>query len=398
MASSISLHQHSSIYCLFSTPTLRFGKHPHHIISILPSFRKNFLKFHTRTTVPFAVTESDSPKSLEPNPQTLVQEIAESFVLPADFFSQLPSDLRLDDGSLRGLDVWVSFAFIVEGCGLNDAAFDLSNGPVKVECGEEVGETLLNISRAWEMADTSTSTALVDKLPLLLAFGRRLLSAGKRFQSMGQYGEGEVQKIAKVMIKTGKLLSASPVSGVDVEEFKQQTRMFKFGDLQVELTSGKAYTGAAIAFIFSFLSWELGQGIQSIPESSLQYANDNALLLAKSLRASLLVMSYSSTVLAAFAMVGLILLGGQLKSENKLALLGEGEPLGCLMGLITRRSSSDSCTQCGSVSHINMYFTCTSPVTNVVSDLDIPVTDRLKCGSTDCYWNSNGISRLGWIN
>lgn len=29
------------------------------------------------------------------------------------------------------------------------------------------------------------------------------------------------------MIKTGKLLSASPVSGVDVEEFKQQTRMFK---------------------------------------------------------------------------------------------------------------------------------------------------------------------------
>ncbi|KAL3370928.1 hypothetical protein AABB24_007780 [Solanum stoloniferum] len=303
MASSLSLHQHT-IYSLSPTPTLGFGKYPHHI-SILPSFRKNFLKFDSPTTVPFAVTESDSPKSLEPDPQTLLQQVAESFVLPADFFSQLPRDLRLD---------------------LNDAAFDLSNGPVKDECGEEVGETLLNISRAWEMADTSTSTTLVDKLPLLIgsltgsqksAFGRRLLSAGKRFQSMGQYGEGEVQKIAKVMIKTGKLLSASPVSGVEGEEFKQQTRMFKFGDLQVELTSGKAYTGAAIAVIFSFLSWELSQGIQSIPESSLQYANDNALLLAKSLRASLLVMSYSSTVLAAFATVGLILLGGQLKSENK---------------------------------------------------------------------------------
>ncbi|WMV25813.1 hypothetical protein MTR67_019198 [Solanum verrucosum] len=346
MASSLSLHQHT-IYSLSPTPTLGFGKYPHHI-SILPSFRKNFLKFDSPTTVPFAVTESDSPKSLEPDPQTLLQQVAESFVLPADFFSQLPRDLRLD---------------------LNDAAFDLSNGPVKDEealnkgqdgkmgdnkcldmslvstCGEEVGETLLNISRAWEMADTSTSTTLVDKLPLLigsltgsqksgknkpttmmlyflpytskLTFGRRLLSAGKRFQSMGQYGEGEVQKIAKVMIKTGKLLSASPVSGVEGEEFKQQTRMFKFGDLQVELTSGKAYTGAAIAVIFSFLSWELSQGIQSIPESSLQYANDNALLLAKSLRASLLVMSYSSTVLAAFATVGLILLGGQLKSENK---------------------------------------------------------------------------------
>lgn len=77
------------------------------------------------------------------------------------------------------------------------------------------------------------------------------------------------------MMKTGKLLSASPVSGVDGEEFKQQTRTFKvlngiwiiyfqdvvnafypktislqFGDLQVALTPGKAYTGAAIAFIF----------------------------------------------------------------------------------------------------------------------------------------------------
>ncbi|CAN4115220.1 unnamed protein product [Withania somnifera] len=304
MASSLSLHQHF-IYCLSPTPNLRFAKCSHHI-STLPTFGKDFFKLGCRTAVPFSVTESDSPKSVEPDPQRLVQQVADSFVLPADYFSQLPRDLRLD---------------------LNDAAFDLSNGPVKDECGEEVGETLLNISRAWELADTSTSTALADKLPLLVgsltgsqksAFGRRLLSAGRRFQSMGQYGEGEVQKIAKVMIKTGKLLSASPVSGVgDGEEFKKQTKIFKFGDLQVELTSGKAYAGAAIAFIFSFLSWELSQGVESIQESSLQYANDNALLLAKSLRGSLLVMSYSSTILSAFSMVGLILLGGQLKSEDK---------------------------------------------------------------------------------
>ncbi|KAJ8544114.1 hypothetical protein K7X08_028625 [Anisodus acutangulus] len=286
MASSLSLslhHQH--IYCI--SPNLRFPKCPHHLVPT-PYFRNNFLKFdspRTTTTVPFAVTESDSPKSLEPDPLCLLQEVADSFVLPADYFSQLPRDLRLD---------------------LNDAAFDLSNGPVKDECGEEVGETLLNISRAWERADTSTSTALVDKLPLLVgsltgsqksAFGRRLLSAGKRFKSMGQYGEGEVQKIAKVMIKTGKLLSASPVCGVDGEESKLQTRTFKFGDLQVELTPGKAYIGAAIAFIFSFLSWELSQGVQSIQESSLQYANDNALLLAKSLRGTLLKISEKTFLL-----------------------------------------------------------------------------------------------------
>nr|GMC77222.1 exosome complex component CSL4 [Ipomoea batatas]GME18473.1 exosome complex component CSL4 [Ipomoea batatas] len=50
---------------------------------------------------------------------------------------------------------------------LNDAAFDLSNGQVKTECGEDLGETLLNISRAWEQADTSTSTALMKMVPQL---------------------------------------------------------------------------------------------------------------------------------------------------------------------------------------------------------------------------------------
>ncbi|KAK4366484.1 hypothetical protein RND71_014364 [Anisodus tanguticus] len=135
---SLSLH-HQHIYC--------FPKWPRHLPT--PYFRNNFLKFdsHRTTTVPFAVTESDSPKSLEPDPLNLLQQLADSFVLPADYFSQLPRDLRLD---------------------LNDAAFDLSNGPVKDECGEEVGETLLNISRAWEQADASTSTALVDKLLLLV--------------------------------------------------------------------------------------------------------------------------------------------------------------------------------------------------------------------------------------
>lgn len=28
-----------------------------------------------------------------------------------------------------------------------------------------------------------------------LALGKRLVSAGRRFQSMGQYGQGEVQKV-----------------------------------------------------------------------------------------------------------------------------------------------------------------------------------------------------------
>ncbi|KAG4983559.1 hypothetical protein JHK87_028308 [Glycine soja] len=169
---------------------------------------------------------------------------------------------------------------------LNDAAFHLSSGPVLDECGQELGETLLNLSRAWELADTSTSHSLVKKLPLIevkltgsakSALGKHLVSAGRRFQSMGQYGQGEPQKIAKAVIAAGRALSASSTSAVIVEELKEETRVLK--------------------------------GIQNIPDSSLQYANDNALLLAKSLKGALLAIFYSSTFLSALPRWDLFYLG-----------------------------------------------------------------------------------------
>ncbi|CAO2836492.1 unnamed protein product [Amaranthus hypochondriacus] len=259
-------------------------------------------------TVAFALTQSDSsepPKSFNPDPQILLQELADSLILPSDYFAKLPNDLRLD---------------------LNDAAFDLSNGPVLDECGQDLGETLLNLGRAWELADTSTSSSLAKKLPLLessltesakAAFGKRLQSAGRRFQSMGQYGQGELGRIAKSMISAGKLLSATAVPTSTEERPKVETRTFKFGELQVAVTPEKANIGAVIAVVFGILSWQISQGIQSTPENSLQYANENALLLAKSLRAFLLVIFYSSTVLSGFSAIGLVLLARQLKSESE---------------------------------------------------------------------------------
>ncbi|KAI3757281.1 hypothetical protein L6452_04815 [Arctium lappa] len=254
-----------------------------------------------------ALTESsDSPKSFDPpDPQILLQELADSFNLPPDYFSQLPNDLRLD---------------------LNDAAFDLSNGPVVEQCGQELGMTLLNISRAWESADTSTSTALVNNIPPLVnsltgnnksALGKRLASAGRRFQSMGQYGQGELQRISKAMISTGKLLSSSSVSEATNEQSKDETRMFKFGELQVELTREKAYIGAVIGFVYGIISWELSQGIQNTPESSFQFANENAAMIAQSLRGAILIGFYGSTVLSGFATIGLVFLAQQLKSGKK---------------------------------------------------------------------------------
>ncbi|KAI7734037.1 hypothetical protein M8C21_026554, partial [Ambrosia artemisiifolia] len=183
-----------------------------------------------------ALTESSSSKSLDPpDPQFLLQELADSFNLPLDYFSQLPNDLRLD---------------------LNDAAFDLSNGPV-------------------------------------------------------------MEQISKAMISTGKLLSSTAESEETKDESKGETRMFKFGELQVELTREKAYIGAAIGFVYGIISWELSQGIQNIPEGTFQYANENAAMIAQSLRGTLIVLFYGSTVLSAFATLGLVLLSRELKSGKK---------------------------------------------------------------------------------
>ncbi|CAN0892751.1 hypothetical protein LINGRAHAP2_LOCUS17746 [Linum grandiflorum] len=261
-----------------------------------------------------AITESSegSTQSTGPSLQSLLLQLSVSFDLPSDYFSKLPNDLRLD---------------------LNDAAFDLSNGPVIDECGQELGNLLLNMSRAWEQADMSATRDLASKLPVMesmltgraksgkkkktLALGRRLLSSGRRFQSMGQYGQGELQKIAQAMITTGKFLVASPTEETIDKEPTTETKVFKFGDLQVAITPAKANIGAALGAVFGILSWELAQGVQSIPESDLQYANDNALLLAKSLRGVLLALCYSSTVLSAMTCVGLVILARQLKSEDK---------------------------------------------------------------------------------
>ncbi|CAN7136001.1 unnamed protein product [Brassica rapa subsp. narinosa] len=268
----------------------------------LPSKRLNLSKPSTLT---FALAESGSPQPLETSSKSLLLQLSKCFDLPSDYFQQLPSDLRLD---------------------LNDAAFDLSNGPIIDECGQELGETLLNLSRAWEQADTSTSRSLVKKLPELessltdgakSAFGRRLISAGRRFRGMGQYGQGELQKIAKAMITTGEVLSANTSPASVGNESKSNTRIFfSFGELQVAVSPEKAYAGAAIAFVFGILSWQISQGIQSIPESSLQYANDNALVLAKSLRGTLLATFYASAVLSGFTTAGLLLLAKQLSSEK----------------------------------------------------------------------------------
>lgn len=135
----------------------------------------------------------------------------------------------------------------------------------------------------------------------------------------------------------------------------QQLHLFLGEFFTLKLYQQEAWDQKKLNYFYQFrnriLSWEIAQGVQNIPESSLQYANDNALMLAKvlwnnflfttinlllltidfwclkclniwlqSLRGTLLAIVYSSTLLSALTSVGLVLLGIQIKSEKNWAL------------------------------------------------------------------------------
>ncbi|KAL6635343.1 hypothetical protein ACP70R_028014 [Stipagrostis hirtigluma subsp. patula] len=268
------------------------------------------LAVYSDSPKPVTSTSSSSAGGDDPDEEPpvlpLLQEIADCLVLPPNFLSQLPRDLRLD---------------------LNDAAFDLSSGPVLDECGQEVGDLLLNLGKAWELADTSTSNSLAKQLPSMepyltrstkSAFGKRLVAAGRRFQSLGQYGKGELMKIAETMIKNGEQLSKRPVIQSDVQpQATKEKRKLKFGELELELTAERANIGAAVGAAFGFLSWQLAQGVQRIPDNSKQYANDKALQLAQSLKVALLGIGYTSAGLSLITAVGLLVLAQQINAEEK---------------------------------------------------------------------------------
>ncbi|KAI3783126.1 hypothetical protein L2E82_13189 [Cichorium intybus] len=65
--------------------------------------------------------------------------------------------------------------------------------------------------------------------------------------------------ISKAMISSGNLLASTPVSESTEGEQKEETRMFKFGELQVELTREKAYIGAVIGFVYGSVVYKQAQ-------------------------------------------------------------------------------------------------------------------------------------------
>lgn len=48
-----------------------------------------------------------------------------------------------------------------------------------LQCGKEVGELLLNLSRAWELADTRTSNSIATQLPSIESYLMGNVKSGK---------------------------------------------------------------------------------------------------------------------------------------------------------------------------------------------------------------------------
>jgi hypothetical protein len=99
------------------------------------------------------------------------------------------------------------------------------------------------------------------------------------------------------MVTAGEAMSARSARAIDEQKPIDQARTLKFGSLQVELTSKQTYIGSIIALAFGILSWKLSTGVQSVTKDSLQYANENVLLLGNSLKGTLLALCYPCTLL-----------------------------------------------------------------------------------------------------
>ncbi|CAI5531627.1 unnamed protein product [Closterium sp. Naga37s-1] len=248
---------------------------------------------------------STSLSPLSPFPQSSLAS------LDADFFSSLPRDLQVD---------------------LDDAVFDLTNGNVLAECGPAVSAALSALSAALTASEGARAAAAAAvaglrdaaaKLPPggreRAVLGRRLRAAGRRFTGMGAYAQGKAAQLGKAMAAAGEAVAAGCTD--DGASNFDAVRTFKLGPLAVDVTPSKALTGAAIAAAFAVVSWQLVTGLQAVDESSLAYANDNALILALSLRGTLLVMGYGSCLLSAFAAAGLLALARDLSSQGG----GEGK-------------------------------------------------------------------------
>ncbi|CAI5508185.1 unnamed protein product [Closterium sp. Naga37s-1] len=259
------------------------------------------------------------PPSASPSPSAPLTSASASPLFPpspspsldADFFSSLPRDLQVD---------------------LEDSVFDLTNGNVSAECGPAVSAALAGLAAALTASEGAPAAAVAAvaglkdaaaKLPPggreRAVLGRRLRAAGRRFTGMGAYAQGKAAQLGKAMAAAGEAVAAGCTD--DGASNFDPVRTFKLGPLTVDVTPSKALTGAAIAAAFAVVSWQLVTGLQAVNESSLAYANDNALTLALSLRGALLAMGYGSCLLSAFAAAGLLALSRDLSSQGG----GEGK-------------------------------------------------------------------------
>ncbi|GAQ88281.1 hypothetical protein KFL_004150050 [Klebsormidium nitens] len=223
--------------------------------------------------------------------------------LDADFLKNLPQDLKAD---------------------AKFSGFQLANGPLDREVGDSAAAVLGGLGRAFESLDAKAAAAAARGLADAAAglppksserarFGRRLAAFAGPLRS----GDcEELKQVARALSAAGKSI-AEGAEEKPVTPPSPESKVLKFGNLQVELTRQKAFGGVVVAFVFGFLCARLTAGLQSIEPDSMQYANDSASALAQSLRVTLLAAGWSCTAMSAFSAVGLLALGLQMKGKGE---------------------------------------------------------------------------------
>lgn len=244
---------------------------------------------------------------LEPKPDAsaLLQKLSRTFRrADPELLATLPNDLKVD---------------------LSDAAFAINNADPSYEVGEAAGNVLVQLGQSLEKFDmqgaADSLSALAEIIPSLphagrerAYIGRRIGAAGKRFGGMGSYGNGVIQTISKEMqAASEKLLEG--FKGKEKGDLLPRQK-FKFGPVDVEVTAGGAFTGAAVAAVFGLLSWQAASVLQAADVAE-NISNDRAALVTQSLHGVLLAFSFSSAFLSALLTFGLIGLGIKLSSQGE---------------------------------------------------------------------------------
>jgi len=259
---------------------------------------------------PSAITATED-KEGQPETDAKIQSQLEKLAtvfesLDESYLKKLPNDLQVQ---------------------VRDAAFAVTSGSLQRTCGDVAADSLSELGRALEAMNAAACALCVRnvseaalQLPpyssYRLAVATRLRSAGRQLSAPGVSGGEELQRVSQAFLDAADVLGDGCTDKTDEPLPEGAKRSFKMIGQEVVLDTGRAYTGAIVSILFGVINWKLADNLRLWQQED-KFNNDNANMLAQSLRGFLITLTTASTGLSFIAAVGLVVLGLQLSSQAK---------------------------------------------------------------------------------